>query len=113
MRKIRLKFMILPIILLLTNSMNLWGEENYLFFSIDATLMASDPNELTRSLGEWVQGAGGYFTHMSTDQVVLRFPWKRINEFQSYLNSVGDEVYSYSSRAVDLRENILSSKIRY
>ena len=105
--KKHLLFLILPI---LFSSVFLTAEENYLHISIEAALMASDPNETARILGRWSEDMGGYYTHMSTDYVVLRFPWKLTTGFPSYLEQQSDDVISYSSNAVDLRESIMSAK---
>jgi hypothetical protein len=86
------------------------AEENYLFISIDSTLMASDPDQMGQRISEWASSNGGYFTHLSTDMVILRFPWKKTRDFRSYLNETSGEIYSYSSSSTDLRESINSSK---
>jgi len=85
-------------------------EENYLFISIDSTLMASDPDDLARTLATWAEERGGYFTSLSTDQVILRFPWKNALGFRSYLNEISDDLFSYNSNSFDLRESILTSQ---
>ncbi|MCP4297516.1 MAG: hypothetical protein GY786_18110, partial [Proteobacteria bacterium] len=86
------------------------ADENYLFISIDSTIMASDPDDIAETLSNWAGENGGYFTHLSTDRVILRFPWEKAADFRSYLVDVSDEVFSYSSSSSDLREHILSGK---
>ena len=91
-------------------SLTLSAGENYLSISVEATLMASDPDEMARTLRGWAEENGGYFTYMSTDYVILRFPWRNTSAFQSFLDQVSDDLFSYSSQATDLRESILSAK---
>lgn len=98
------------ILIMLMISTHLFADENYLFISVDSTIMASDPNNMARTLSDWTENQGGYFTHLSTDMVILRFPWKKAGEFRSFLGESSDDIFSYSSSSTDLRESILSYK---
>lgn len=91
-------------------SPQLYADENYLFISVNSTVMASDPDDMARTLSGWTEDQGGYFTHLSTDLVILRFPWKKAGDFRSFLGESSDDVFSYSSSSSDLRESILSYK---
>lgn len=98
------------IILLFTVPTTISSEENYLFISVDATVMASNPDELGRTLSLWAEESGGYFTSLSTNRVILRFPWKKSLGFRTYLNGISDDLFSYNSNSLDLRESILASQ---
>ncbi len=98
------------VLLMFLISSQLFAEENYLYISVNSTVMASDPDDMARTLSDWTENQGGYFTHLSTDMVILRFPWKKAGEFRSFLGESSDDVFSYSSSSTDLRESILSYK---
>lgn len=82
------------------------AEENYMYHTLSATVMAGDPDRTAALLGDWAERNGGYFTLRSSGQVILRFPYSKTTQFREFLDTE-TEVYSFSSEAVDLREDIL------
>ncbi len=78
-----------------------------LAISVTLQLIASDAEMTSRSVAEWADAVGGYFTLRSDQQVVVRIPPDRVPELRRHIEELGDTVVSYNPSAVDYREEMM------
>ena len=81
--------------------------DNYLYHSIQATILVADVDHMGDLVERWVDDIGGYLLLKSSDLVTIRFPYPEIGTFRSFLEKNADLVIEISPRATDLRENML------
>ena len=77
-----------------------------LAISVTFQLIASDSEMTSRSIAEWADAVGGYFTFRSEQQVLIRIPPGRVPELRKYIEELGDTVVSYNPSALDYREEM-------
>ncbi|MCK4515012.1 MAG: DUF4349 domain-containing protein [Spirochaetaceae bacterium] len=77
-----------------------------LAISVTFQLIASDSEMTGRSIAEWADAVGGYFTFRSEQQVLIRIPPRRVPELRKYIEDLGDTVVSYNPSALDYREEM-------
>ena len=77
-----------------------------LAISITLQLIASDADSTGRSIAQWADAVGGYFTFRSEQQVLIRIPPGRVPELRPYVAALGDTVVSYNPSAIDYREEM-------
>ena len=80
-----------------------------LAISLTLQAIASDPDASSRSVAEWADAAGGYFTYRSDQQVIVRVPPGRVPEIRPLMAELGDTVVAYNPSAVDHREALARS----
>lgn len=99
----------LPLFILLAIfALPLSAEENWLSYNLNCNVLTEDQNQFSRELTKWAEEAGGYYTLMSPQQVVLRFPWQNLSHFRQWLNDNSREIYQMDQSSRDLREEILN-----
>ncbi len=77
-----------------------------LAISVTFQLIASDSEMTSRSIADWADAVGGYFTFRSEQQVLIRIPPGRVPELRKYIEDLGDTVVSYNPSALDYREEM-------
>ena len=77
-----------------------------LAISVTFQLIASDSEMTSRSIADWADAVGGYFTFRSEQQVLIRIPPGRVPELRKYIEDLGDTVVSYNPSALDHREEM-------
>lgn len=97
---------ILMLTLFLT--LSLAAEENWLSYNLNCNLLTEDSNQFSRELTHWAEETGGYYTLMSPQQVILRFPWESLPQFRQWINDNSREVYQMDQSSRDLREEIMN-----
>jgi uncharacterized protein DUF4349 len=80
--------------------------ESTLALDVTLQLIASDPERTSRSVTEWADAVGGYFTYRSDEQVLIRIPPDRVPELRRRIEELDDTVVSYNPSAIDYREEI-------
>ena len=83
--------------------------ENYLYQTLEATVLVADPDQTADALESWVENNGGYALLTSSDRVVLRLPFEQIPQLRGKLEELSDYVLDLSPRSEDLREAILET----
>ncbi len=83
------------------------AQENYLFHTIQASVLVTDAEEAADDLTSWAEETGGYYILRSTDRVVIRIPNDAILRLKEYLEENTDELYTYIPSAQDIRSDIL------
>ena len=83
--------------------------ENYLYQTLEATVLVADPDQTADALESWVENNGGYALLTSSDRVVLRLPFEQIPQLRGKLEELSDYVLDLSPRSEDLREEILET----
>jgi hypothetical protein len=86
--------------------------ENYLYQILEATVLVADPDRTADALESWVEQNGGYALLKSSDQVVLRLPFRQIPQLRSKLEELSDYILELSPRSQDLREAILETQAK-
>ena len=86
--------------------------ENYLYQIIQATVLVADPDRTADALESWVEQNGGYALLKSSDQVVLRLPFRQIPQLRSKLEELSDYILDLSPQSRDLREAILETQAK-
>lgn len=92
--------------LLMIPSLYLQGQ-NYLFHSVEATILAADPDQAADRIAGWAEDTGGYYLLKSGDRVLIRFPFTETGNLRSFLEEISEEVIEIAPQAVDLRESVL------
>ena len=82
------------------------GSKSSLAISLTLQLVASDPERTSRSVSEWADSVGGYFTYRSDQQVLIRIPPDRVPELRQRLEDQGDTIAEYNPSAIDYREEL-------
>ena len=77
-----------------------------LAISVTFQLIASDSEMTSRSIADWADATGGYFTFRSEQQVLIRIPPGCVPELRKYIEELGDTVVSYNPSALDYREEM-------
>ncbi len=77
-----------------------------LAISVTFQLIASDSEMTSRSIADWADATGGYFTFRSEQQVLIRIPPGRVPELRKHIEDLGDTVVSYNPSALDYREEM-------
>jgi len=80
--------------------------QDTLAISVTLQLIASDAEMTSRSVAEWADAAGGYFTFRSEQQLLIRIPPDRVPELRMLIEEIGDTVVSYNPSATDYREEM-------
>jgi hypothetical protein len=86
--------------------------ENYLYQILEATVLVADPDRTADALESWVEQNGGYALLKSSDQVVLRLPFRQIPQLRSKLEELSDYILELSPQSQDLREAILETQAK-
>ena len=86
--------------------------DNYLYQIIQATVLVADPHRTADALESWVEQNGGYALLKSSDQVVLRLPFRQIPQLRSKLEELSDYILEISPQSRDLREAILETQAK-
>jgi hypothetical protein len=81
--------------------------ENYLFHTLDASVLVTDPESSSGEIAGWSEKNGGYYVMKSSSYCIVRFPYDLVLEFKEFLESEADELYSYIPAASDVRNEIL------
>jgi hypothetical protein len=77
-----------------------------LHFSVQAQIIVTDAEAAGRSLSDWAEREGGYFTKRSLERVDLRIPSPTFPALRGRLEQTAEEVVSYAPSANDLREQL-------
>jgi len=80
--------------------------QDTLAISVTLQLIASDAEMTSRSVAEWADAAGCYFTFRSKQQLLIRIPPDRVPELRMLIEEIGDTVVSYNPSATDYREEM-------
>jgi len=83
------------------------SDENYLYHTVQASLLVSDVERTGDAIEAWTGEEGGYLLLKSNEQVIVRFPYDKVGGFRDFLRKVSEAVIEVSLQAVDLRESIL------
>lgn len=86
--------------------------ENYLYQTIDATVLVADPDRTADALELWTEQHGGYALLKSSNQVILRLPFEEIPQLRSKLEELSDYILELSPQSRDLREAILETQAK-
>lgn len=84
--------------------------ENYLKFSINATLLVFDPEATQAEIVTWLEAEGGYFLVKSDERLSVRFSSEKVGEFVTLLENLGDNIQYITQEAVDMREALLAAR---
>ena len=84
--------------------------EDFLKFTINATLLVFDPEVTQEQIVAWVTDNGGYYLVRADERLALRFPAARVGEFNALLEELGESIQYINQEAVDLREEILAAR---
>lgn len=95
------------LILLVLSLFKLYGEDNYLYQTVQASILVSNPERIVDSLVAWTEERGGYFLFKSNERVDLRIPVEYTGKFRSFLEDTAEFLFSYSSNAGDLRDEMV------
>jgi hypothetical protein len=87
-----------------------FAADNYLFHIINVQILVVDAEKAADQFTQWVSQADGYFLVKSQQNVIVRFPYTRIEEFLALIDKTADQVVEITSQAIDLREQILEYK---
>jgi hypothetical protein len=82
--------------------------ENYLRFTINATLIVYDPEGAEEKIIAWLKANKGFFIVKSAELLSVRFPSERLAEFTRLLEGLGDEVKEFKQESADAREELLA-----
>jgi len=83
-------------------------EDNWLSYQLSCQVLVEDSSHFSRSAAQWSVDSGGYYTTMSSDYVIIRFPWQKLPDFRQWLDLNSREIYQMDQSSQDLREEILS-----
>jgi hypothetical protein len=83
------------------------AEENYLYHSVQATILVADTDKAIDGLARWVDEKGGYLLYKSSDRVIFRFPYTEVGRLRDLLQEISETVVELTLEAQDLRESIL------
>jgi hypothetical protein len=86
--------------------------ENYLYQTINATVLVADPDRTADALELWTEQHGGYALLKSSNQVILRLPFEEIPQLRSKLEELSDYILELSPQSRDLREAILETQAK-
>lgn len=81
---------------------------NWLSYNLDCQVLTEDGSLFSREITAWTEEAGGYYTELSPQRVLLRFPWQELSSFRDWLGQNSREVYRLDQSSQDLREEILN-----
>jgi hypothetical protein len=97
------------IVFLLVALVSLYARgENFLCFSIDATLVVSDPASVQEKILGWLKANNGYFIIRSDELLSVRFPVERLPEFSKFIESLGESIKDFRQESSDSREELLA-----
>ncbi|MDA3850038.1 MAG: DUF4349 domain-containing protein [Spirochaetaceae bacterium] len=83
------------------------AQDNWLSYNLDCQVLTEDGTSFSRDIISWAEDHGGYYTEMSPQRVILRFPWQDLPTFREWLNLNSREIYRLDQSSQDLREEIL------
>ena len=86
------------------------GPQSSLAISVTLQLIASDPERTSRSVSDWADDVGGYFTYRSSEQLLIRIPPDRVPELRRRIEDLGDTVVGYNPSAIDYREEMAQNE---
>jgi hypothetical protein len=88
--------------------------ENFLRFTVNATLIVYDPETVQEKIISWLSANGGFFIVKSDELLSVRFPTGKLADFTALLENLGDEIKEFRQESEDVRESLLafSSGIR-
>lgn len=80
--------------------------EDSLATSVTIQVIASDPETSGRTMADWAESVGGYFTFRSEEQIDLRVPPEQVRVLREQILDLGDTIVTYDPAAVDYREEL-------
>jgi hypothetical protein len=84
--------------------------EDFKKTDLNVTLLVFNLDRTQDRIVDWAAKAGGYFTYRSPDQLILRFPAGKTEEFRKLLESLEEEVNEIRQNTTDLREELLGAR---
>lgn len=84
--------------------------ENFLKFTVHATLLVFDPETAQEKIITWLEEAGGYFLIKADERMSVRFPSEKVGDFTAVLETLGESIRDINQEAVDMREELLAAR---
>ncbi len=82
--------------------------ENFLRFTVNATLIVYDPESAENKIIEWLVANRGFFIVKSEETLSVRFPTDKLADFTRLLEGLGEEIREFTQESADTREELLA-----
>lgn len=82
--------------------------ENFLRFSINATLIVFDPDGVQERIIGWLRENGGFFIVRSEELLSIRFPTDKLTDFTRFVEGLSEEIRQFDQESADVREELLA-----